>query len=183
MGSVLFLASWAVLMGPITYSKSLIAKLEFQAPFSSNKAKIASVQHLFSGPRLPFTGAYFGSIALTIYFSIGVSSASSFLILPCCFTQHPVKITHSPANSLTSPVIIDPCRFYDHPRPLLPHPQSSSFTSPTLDLSEMSKLTIGRPRDAFLSLAQHSSHLSLLLCRYYVCCGMWLVIFPWDRRA
>jgi len=32
-----------------------------------------AVQHLFSGPRLPFTGAYFGSIALTLYFSIGVS--------------------------------------------------------------------------------------------------------------
>jgi hypothetical protein len=31
------------------------------------------VQHLLSGPRLPFTAAYFGSIALTLYFSIGVS--------------------------------------------------------------------------------------------------------------
>jgi hypothetical protein len=40
------------------------------------------VQHLFSGPRLPFTGAYFGSIALTIYFSIGVSSASLPLLVP-----------------------------------------------------------------------------------------------------
>jgi hypothetical protein len=33
----------------------------------------APVQHLLSGPRLPFTAAYFGSIALTLYFSIGVS--------------------------------------------------------------------------------------------------------------
>lgn len=32
------------------------------------------VQHLVSGPRLPFTAAYFGSIALTIYFAVGVSS-------------------------------------------------------------------------------------------------------------
>ncbi|KAF2866683.1 Got1/Sft2-like family-domain-containing protein [Massariosphaeria phaeospora] len=47
MGSVLFLASWAVMMGPIQY-----------------------VQHLVSGPRLPFTAAYFGSIALTLYFSL-----------------------------------------------------------------------------------------------------------------
>lgn len=31
------------------------------------------VQHLLSGPRLPFTAAYFGSIAMTLYFSIGVS--------------------------------------------------------------------------------------------------------------
>lgn len=31
------------------------------------------VQHLFSGQRLPFTAAYFGSVALTLYFSMGVS--------------------------------------------------------------------------------------------------------------
>ncbi|TID21844.1 SFT2-domain-containing protein [Venturia nashicola] len=62
MGSVLFLASWAVLMGPITY-----------------------MQHLFSGPRLPFTGAYFGSIALTIYFSIGLGS--TFLTLIAAIIQ------------------------------------------------------------------------------------------------
>jgi hypothetical protein len=30
-------------------------------------------KHLVSGPRLPFTAAYFGSIALTLYFAIGVS--------------------------------------------------------------------------------------------------------------
>lgn len=50
MGSVLFLASWAVLMGPVQY-----------------------VQHLISGPRLPFTAAYFGSITLTLVFAIKVS--------------------------------------------------------------------------------------------------------------
>src|ERR1700756_285601 len=54
-GSVLFLASWAVLMGPIQYA-----------------------QHLTSGSRLPFTAAYFGSIALTMYFAVGVSSISLF---------------------------------------------------------------------------------------------------------
>lgn len=37
-------------MGPMTYAK-----------------------HLVSGSRLPFTAAYFGSIGLTIYFSVGVS--------------------------------------------------------------------------------------------------------------
>ncbi|KAF1984709.1 SFT2-domain-containing protein [Aulographum hederae CBS 113979] len=51
MGSVLFLCSWAVMMGPSTY-----------------------VAHLTSGPRLPFTAAYFGSIALTLYFAIGLHS-------------------------------------------------------------------------------------------------------------
>ena len=53
MGSVLFLASWAVLMGPVVYA-----------------------QHLVSGPRLPFTAVYFGSIALTVYFAVGVSGRS-----------------------------------------------------------------------------------------------------------
>ncbi|XPS75306.1 protein transport protein sft2 [Ascochyta lentis] len=51
MGSVLFLAAWSVMMGPLQY-----------------------VQHLISGPRLPFTAAYFGSIALTLYFSLGLHS-------------------------------------------------------------------------------------------------------------
>jgi hypothetical protein len=50
LGSALFLASWAALMGPWNY-----------------------VSHLMSTPRLPFTAAYFGSIALTLYFSLGVS--------------------------------------------------------------------------------------------------------------
>lgn len=31
-------------------------------------------RHLMSQQRLPFTAAYFGSIALTLYFSIGVRS-------------------------------------------------------------------------------------------------------------
>ena len=33
----------------------------------------ATVRHLVSGPRLPFTATYFGSIALTLYFAVGVS--------------------------------------------------------------------------------------------------------------
>lgn len=46
------MASFAAVMGPLAYFK-----------------------HLVSGARLPFTAAYFGSIALTLYFSIGVSVA------------------------------------------------------------------------------------------------------------
>lgn len=53
MGSVLFLASWAVLMGPVTYAR-----------------------HLSSTPRLPFTAAYFGSIGLTLFFAIKVCGIS-----------------------------------------------------------------------------------------------------------
>ncbi|KAE8164694.1 Got1/Sft2-like family-domain-containing protein [Aspergillus tamarii] len=48
VGSLLFLLSWAVLMGPLIYAK-----------------------HLVSGPRLPFTAAYFGAIAMTLYFAVG----------------------------------------------------------------------------------------------------------------
>ncbi|KAI1638172.1 Got1/Sft2-like family-domain-containing protein [Biscogniauxia mediterranea] len=50
-GSLLFLSSFAAVMGPYAYA-----------------------QHLTSGTRLPFTAAYFGSIAMTIYFSIGLQS-------------------------------------------------------------------------------------------------------------
>ncbi|KAF2639777.1 SFT2-domain-containing protein [Massarina eburnea CBS 473.64] len=49
VASVLFLMAWGVLMGPAAY-----------------------IQHLLSGPRLPFTAAYFGSIALTLFCSLGL---------------------------------------------------------------------------------------------------------------
>ncbi|KAK0656066.1 Got1/Sft2-like family-domain-containing protein [Cercophora newfieldiana] len=51
LGSILFLSSFAAIMGPWAYA-----------------------QHLASTPRLPFTAAYFGSLGLTIYFSIGLHS-------------------------------------------------------------------------------------------------------------
>ncbi|KAL2269853.1 hypothetical protein VTJ83DRAFT_2037 [Remersonia thermophila] len=51
LGSILFLSSFAAVMGPMAY-----------------------FQHLASGPRLPFTAAYFGSLTLTLYFSIGLQS-------------------------------------------------------------------------------------------------------------
>ncbi|KAJ9157636.1 Protein transport protein SFT2 [Pleurostoma richardsiae] len=57
LGSTLFLASFAAVMGPWAY-----------------------VQHLASGPRLPFTAAYFTSIALTLYFSLGLHSTILTLI-------------------------------------------------------------------------------------------------------
>ena len=60
MGSLLFLASWTILLGPRTY-----------------------FHHLASGPRLPFTAVYFGSIALTLIFAFQVrrhlAVLSSFL--------------------------------------------------------------------------------------------------------
>ncbi|KAI0391605.1 Got1/Sft2-like family-domain-containing protein [Xylariaceae sp. FL0594] len=56
-GSVLFITSFGAVMGPKTY-----------------------VLHLTSGPRLPFTAAYFGSIVLTIYFSAGLHNTILTLI-------------------------------------------------------------------------------------------------------
>ncbi|KAJ5131844.1 hypothetical protein N7448_006002 [Penicillium atrosanguineum] len=61
VGSVLFLLSWAVLMGPWSYAK-----------------------HLVSGSRLPFTAAYFGSISLTLYFAIGRQNLFLTLISSIC---------------------------------------------------------------------------------------------------
>ncbi|KAF2171384.1 hypothetical protein M409DRAFT_63687 [Zasmidium cellare ATCC 36951] len=52
MASALFLGSWAVMMGPLVY-----------------------VRHLISQERLPFTATYFGSIALTLYFAVGLRSS------------------------------------------------------------------------------------------------------------
>ncbi|KAK4902016.1 Protein transport protein sft2 [Elasticomyces elasticus] len=51
MASVLFLGSWAVMMGPMVYAR-----------------------HLISAERLPFTATYFGSIGLTLYFALGLHS-------------------------------------------------------------------------------------------------------------
>jgi hypothetical protein len=51
VGSILFLSSFAAIMGPITYAR-----------------------HLASGPRLPFTTAYFGAIILTLFFALVVRS-------------------------------------------------------------------------------------------------------------
>ncbi|KAI4106525.1 MAG: hypothetical protein LQ339_002985 [Xanthoria mediterranea] len=57
LGSMLFLASWAVLMGPLVYA-----------------------QHLISGPRLPFTAAYFGSITMTLVFAIKLAALVWYLV-------------------------------------------------------------------------------------------------------
>jgi hypothetical protein len=46
------------------------------------------VKHLTSGARLPFTAAYFGSIALTLYFAIGVSKSIYYVVYFFC---HPKK--------------------------------------------------------------------------------------------
>lgn len=61
---MLFLASFAAVMGPMNY-----------------------VYHLLSTPRLPFTTAYFGSIALTLVFALKVSFAIAGDCLDCANAQ------------------------------------------------------------------------------------------------
>lgn len=80
IGSVLFLASWAVLMGPIIY-----------------------VKHLISEPRLPFTAAYFGSIGMTLFSAIGVSA----LLPPTSFSCSSILLPNSLAHPL--PISSEPC--------------------------------------------------------------------------
>lgn len=53
-----------------------------------------------SGPRLPFTAAYFSSIGLTLYFAVGVSEFPFFILQmlrhpPFCLPRdnHPVEYT------------------------------------------------------------------------------------------
>lgn len=50
-------------------------------------------RHLVSGPRLPFTAAYFGSIGLTLYFAIGVSPALPAHSIPLPSIPSPLSIT------------------------------------------------------------------------------------------
>lgn len=79
MASVLFLASWAVMMGPYTYCNVLPC-----CRFSRLRANSrVAVRHLLSTERLPFTGTYFSSIALTLYFALGVSSFPKRSFLRC----------------------------------------------------------------------------------------------------
>lgn len=75
MGSALFLASWAVLMGPVTYA-----------------------QHLISGPRLPFTVAYLGSIALTLFFAVKVSGRSP--LKPPMLWVYDLELWRTPSKAL-----------------------------------------------------------------------------------
>ena len=55
----------------------------------------AYASHLMSTPRLPFTATYFGSIALTLYFSLGVSITFSR------------RTTSDPANMLPTAPKLD----------------------------------------------------------------------------
>lgn len=40
--------------------------------FAALQGPVPYIKHLMSPARLPFTAAYFGSLGLTLYFSVGV---------------------------------------------------------------------------------------------------------------
>jgi hypothetical protein len=70
-------------MGPMQYSKHM--PCSYSGCMSTSMQTTLTphpVQHLVSGPRLPFTAAYFGSIALTLFFSLGVSWSLSSTLAP-----------------------------------------------------------------------------------------------------
>lgn len=73
LGSILFLSSFAAVMGPWQY-----------------------VAHLASTPRLPFTAAYFGSLGLTIYFSMGVSRPPRYFASLYALLSPPLAAQHHP---------------------------------------------------------------------------------------
>lgn len=52
------------------YAVGLVARLH--PPWLTS----STVQHLLSKERVPFTATYFGSIALTLYFALGVGAPS-----------------------------------------------------------------------------------------------------------
>lgn len=101
MGSVLFLGAWGVLMGPVVYCKPASRTPSFDLTVADNSL----VQHLISGPRLPFTAAYFGSIALTLFFSLGVSHVVVyyptlvFAGIRACFTHPDPGPSRSPPRN------------------------------------------------------------------------------------
>lgn len=138
MGSVLFLASWAVLMGPITYAK-----------------------HLASGPRLPFTAAYFGSIFLTLYFAVGVR--------------------HTLQNSLLAeppPPLAHPC----------PHLHLFLCYSPILHDANLTQMLSKSREYVLISMSKHSgrTHFSPYSHPSYnwrAWSGIWSATSPWVVRA
>ncbi len=89
MASALFLVSWAVMMGPMVYGTSLPPPaspsctlpwppVDFRTGAGSYSGSVLIsvplARHLISAERLPFTATYFGSIGLTLYFALGVST-------------------------------------------------------------------------------------------------------------
>ncbi|KAI6135336.1 ER-to-golgi vesicle protein transport Sft2 [Pisolithus thermaeus] len=80
-GSLLVMVGFSILIGPINH-----------------------IKHLLSQERLPFSVVYFSSLGLTLYFSLGVSSALS-LRRRERFIAHPSFQAHSYLGSLVAGIV------------------------------------------------------------------------------
>lgn len=69
LGSCLFMLGFAILHGPMA-----------RKPSGARSQLTADLNHIISKERLPFSIAYFGSLALTLYFAIGLRSTIGTLI-------------------------------------------------------------------------------------------------------
>lgn len=139
VGSVLFLLSWAVLMGPWTYAK-----------------------HLVSGSRLPFTAAYFGAIALTLYFAIGVRKMDFFIFLFFSFSfsfSHLDFVYGFYASSHCMPTIPPILMILPSGFPCLSHTLSRSTRVRMVALHNREKGNLA----AFTSIAQYNLKSRLVL--------------------
>lgn len=116
-----------------------------------------TVLHLVSGPRLPFTAAYFGSIALTLYSSVSVGHGS----LPAL------------------PLSMDPARIVVAPSSLPPLPHASLSIGCLLTLGHLTTASHAASdprcngRAAGLSRLLYGFVLSHGFHRPAVCCSLW----------
>jgi hypothetical protein len=71
VGSLLFLCRYS----PARPFYSILFWREFDVngSFAALQGPVPYIKHLLSPTRVPFTTAYFGSLAATLYFSIGVN--------------------------------------------------------------------------------------------------------------
>ena len=63
-------------------------RLTFQSSFSVLVGPINHIKHLVSKERLPFSAVYFSSLALTLYFALGVSIISRCQTYVMTFVLH-----------------------------------------------------------------------------------------------
>lgn len=75
MGSLLFMGGFAVLQGP--WNRTFFAASRNHLLMDPPPVDL---KHIMSKERLPFSVAYFGSLGLTLYFALGVRTATSSIL-------------------------------------------------------------------------------------------------------
>lgn len=67
-----FVILWTVGSLLFLFRYSLESRVILMDSFAALQGPVPYIKHLLSPTRVPFTAAYFGSLAATLYFSIGV---------------------------------------------------------------------------------------------------------------